>query len=135
MTEVLPTLLNSLRSTLGMVYADGAYDTKACNTLVRYKGVTVCIFSRKNRDSGRGDIRITMRCWSCTRKGNRDAQYLPGERYEQGRGVAKRSDHAQRGNGKAAAQQQPDALLLQAKQSDPADAFIAYQPAANAGSA
>ncbi|WP_348687114.1 tetratricopeptide repeat protein [Aeromonas bestiarum] len=67
--------------------------------------------------------------------GNRDAQYLLGERYEQGRGVAKRLDLAQRWNDKAAAQEQPDALLRQAKQAAPADAFAAYQRAANAGSA
>ncbi len=67
--------------------------------------------------------------------GNRDAQYLLGERYEQGRGVAKRQNLAQRWNDKAAAQEQPDALLRQAKQAAPADAFAAYQRAANAGSA
>lgn len=67
--------------------------------------------------------------------GNRDAQYLLGERYEQGRGVAKRLNLAQRWNDKAAAQQQPDALLQQAKQAVPANAFVAYQRAANAGSA
>ena len=67
--------------------------------------------------------------------GNRDAQYLLGERYEQGRGVAKRPDYAQRWNDKAAAQQQPDALLLQAKQAAHVDVFTAYQRAANAGSA
>ena len=67
--------------------------------------------------------------------GNRDAQYLLGERYEQGRGVAKRPDIAQRWNDKAAAQQQPDALLLQAKQALPSNAFATYQRAANAGSA
>ncbi|MDF2400506.1 SEL1-like repeat protein [Aeromonas sp. 5HA1] len=67
--------------------------------------------------------------------GNRDAQYLVGERYEQGRGVAKRPDLAQRWNDKAAAQLQRDALLLQAKQALPCNAFAAYQRAANAGSA
>ncbi len=67
--------------------------------------------------------------------GNRDAQYLLGERYEQGRGVAKRPDLAQRWNDKAAAQQQPNALLLQAKQAAPTDTFAAYQRAASAGSA
>ncbi|WP_139706557.1 tetratricopeptide repeat protein, partial [Aeromonas hydrophila] len=67
--------------------------------------------------------------------GNRDAQYLLGERYAQGKGVVKRPDLAQRWNDKAAAQQQPDALLLQAKQATPANAFAAYQRAANAGSA
>ncbi|WP_339329569.1 SEL1-like repeat protein [Aeromonas hydrophila] len=67
--------------------------------------------------------------------GNRDAQYLLGERYAQGKGVAKRPDLAQGWNDKAAAQQQPDALLLQAKQAPPANAFAAYQRAANAGSA
>ncbi|HDZ8929714.1 TPA: sel1 repeat family protein [Aeromonas dhakensis] len=67
--------------------------------------------------------------------GNRDAQYLLGERYQQGRGVTKRPDLAQRWNDKAAAQQQPDALLWQAKQVAPANAFAAYQRAASAGSA
>ncbi|HEH9404319.1 TPA: sel1 repeat family protein [Aeromonas bestiarum] len=67
--------------------------------------------------------------------GNRDAQFLLGERYAQGKGVAKRPDLAQRWNDKAAAQQQPDALLLQAKQAAPANAFAVYQRAANAGSA
>ncbi|MGL6007245.1 tetratricopeptide repeat protein, partial [Aeromonas sobria] len=67
--------------------------------------------------------------------GNRDAQYLLGQRYEMGKGVAKRPDIAQRWNDKAAAQQQPDALLLQAKQALPSNAFAAYQRAANAGSA
>ncbi|RKJ89484.1 sel1 repeat family protein [Aeromonas veronii] len=67
--------------------------------------------------------------------GNRDAQYLLGERYQQGKGVVKRPDLAQRWNDKAAAQQQPDALLQQAKQAAPANAFTAYQRAATAGSA
>ncbi|MGY1511971.1 tetratricopeptide repeat protein [Aeromonas hydrophila] len=67
--------------------------------------------------------------------GNRDAQYLLGERYQQGKGVAKRPVLAQRWNDKAAAQQQPDALLQQAKQAASANAFTAYQRAANAGSA
>ncbi|WP_346209919.1 tetratricopeptide repeat protein [Aeromonas salmonicida] len=67
--------------------------------------------------------------------GNRDAQYLLGERYAQGQGVAKRPDFSLRWNDKAAAQQQPDALLRQAKQAAPTDAFAAYQRAANAGSA
>lgn len=67
--------------------------------------------------------------------GNRDAQYLLGQRYQQGKGVVKRPDIAQRWNDKAAAQQQPDALLLQAKRATPANAFAAYQRAANAGSA
>ncbi|MCF3099851.1 sel1 repeat family protein, partial [Aeromonas australiensis] len=67
--------------------------------------------------------------------GNRDAQYLLGECYAQGKGVVKRPDLAQRWNDKAAAQQQRDALLLQAKQALPANAFAAYQRAANAGSA
>ncbi|POG21190.1 hypothetical protein C2855_21650 [Aeromonas bestiarum] len=67
--------------------------------------------------------------------GNRDAQYLLGERYAQGKGVVKRSDLAQRWNDKAAAQQQLDALLQQAKQAAPTNAFATYQRAANAGSA
>ncbi len=36
--EVLPTLLNPLRRKLGHVYADGAYDTKACHRLIASKG-------------------------------------------------------------------------------------------------
>ncbi|MBR7627749.1 SEL1-like repeat protein [Aeromonas popoffii] len=68
-------------------------------------------------------------------QGNRDAQYLLGERYAQGKGVAKRPDLALRWNDKAAAQQQPEALLQQAKQAAPINAFAAYQRAANAGSA
>lgn len=68
-------------------------------------------------------------------QGNRDAQYLLGERYAQGKGVAKRPDLALRWNDKAAAQQQPEALLQQAKQAAPSNAFAAYQRAANAGSA
>ncbi|WP_421167025.1 tetratricopeptide repeat protein [Aeromonas dhakensis] len=67
--------------------------------------------------------------------GNRDAQYLLGERYQQGQGVVKRPDLAQRWNDKAAAQQQPNTLLLQAKQASPTGAFTAYQRAASAGSA
>ncbi|MCX7130682.1 SEL1-like repeat protein [Aeromonas sp.] len=67
--------------------------------------------------------------------GNRDAQYLLGERYQQGKGVVKRPDLAQRWNDRAAAQQQPDALLLQAKQAAPTNAFATYQRAATAGSA
>ncbi|MFM5523908.1 tetratricopeptide repeat protein [Aeromonas jandaei] len=67
--------------------------------------------------------------------GNRDAQYQLGKRYEQGKGVIKRPDIAQRWFEKAAAQQQPDALLLLAKQALPANAFATYQRAANAGSA
>ncbi|MFQ1903806.1 tetratricopeptide repeat protein [Aeromonas veronii] len=67
--------------------------------------------------------------------GNRDAQYLLGERYQQGKGVVKRPDLAQRWNDKAAAQLQRDALLQQAKQAAPTNAFAAYQRAANAGSA
>lgn len=67
--------------------------------------------------------------------GNRDAQYLLGERYAQGKGFAKRTDLALRWNDKAAAQQQPDALLRQAQQAAPTDAFATYQRTANAGSA
>ncbi|MCS3770496.1 TPR repeat protein [Aeromonas hydrophila] len=67
--------------------------------------------------------------------GNRDAQYLLGERYAQGKGVAKRSDLAQRWNDKAAAQQQPEALLKHAKQAASTQALKAYQRAATAGSA
>ncbi|POG24830.1 hypothetical protein C2855_00825 [Aeromonas bestiarum] len=67
--------------------------------------------------------------------GNRDAQYQLGLRYEQGKGVSKRSDVAQRWFEKAAAQQQPDALLILARQAAPEEAFSFYQRAANAGSA
>ncbi|MFB3239724.1 tetratricopeptide repeat protein [Aeromonas salmonicida] len=68
-------------------------------------------------------------------QGNRDAQYQLGLRYEQGKGVNKRSDIAQRWFEKAAAQQQPDALLVLARQASSAEAFTAYQRAAHAGSA
>ncbi|MGN5287634.1 tetratricopeptide repeat protein [Aeromonas sp. 11P] len=67
--------------------------------------------------------------------GNRDAQYLLSQRYDMGKGVATRPDIAQRWNDKAAAQQQPDALLKQARQAAPIHGFAAYQRAANAGSA
>ncbi len=66
--------------------------------------------------------------------GNRDALYLLGERYAQGKGVVKRPDLAQCWNDKAAAQQQPDALLQQAKQAAPTNTFTAYQRAATEGS-
>lgn len=46
--EVLPTLLNPLRRTLGTVFADGAYDTKRCHQLIAGKGATACIPPRKN---------------------------------------------------------------------------------------
>ena len=46
--EVLPTLLNPLRRQLGTVYADGAYDAKACHELITRKGATACIPPRKN---------------------------------------------------------------------------------------
>lgn len=68
-------------------------------------------------------------------QGNRDAQYQWGLRYEQGKGVSKRSDVAQRWFEKAAAQQQPDALLILARKAAPEEAFSFYQRAANAGSA
>lgn len=67
-------------------------------------------------------------------QGNRDAQYRLGLRYEQGKGVSKRPDLAQRWYEKAAAQQQPDALLTLARQANTAEAFPLYQRAANAGS-
>ncbi len=41
--EVLPTRLNPLRRALGTVFADGAYDTKACHRLITRKGATACI--------------------------------------------------------------------------------------------
>ncbi|MDM5130882.1 sel1 repeat family protein [Aeromonas piscicola] len=68
-------------------------------------------------------------------RGNRDAQYQWGLRYEQGKGVSKRSDVALRWFEKAAAQQQPDALLILARKAAPEEAFSFYQRAANAGSA
>jgi hypothetical protein len=46
--EVLPTLLNPLRRKLGHVYADGAYDSKACHQLISRKGATACIPPRKS---------------------------------------------------------------------------------------
>ncbi|MGY3896887.1 transposase, partial [Aeromonas enterica] len=46
--EVLPTLFNPLRRALGTVYADGAYDTKACHELIKRKGAKACIPPRKN---------------------------------------------------------------------------------------
>ena len=46
--EVLPTLLNPLRHKLGRVYANGAYDSKACHRLIARKGATACIPPRKN---------------------------------------------------------------------------------------
>jgi uncharacterized protein len=67
-------------------------------------------------------------------QGNREAQYQLGLRYEQGKGVAKRPDLAQRWYEKAAAQQQPDALLTLARQASASEAFPLYQRAANAGS-
>ncbi|MCV3295506.1 transposase, partial [Aeromonas hydrophila] len=46
--EVLPTLLNPLQRKLGRVYADGAYDSKACHQLILRKGATACIPPRKS---------------------------------------------------------------------------------------
>ncbi len=46
--EVLPTMLNPLWRKLGRVYADGAYDSKACHQLISHKGATACIPPRKN---------------------------------------------------------------------------------------
>ena len=66
---------------------------------------------------------------------NRDAQYLLGERYEQGDGLIKDAAIAQRWYDKAAAHQQPDALLRLAKHTPPSHQVNAYQRAANAGSA
>ena len=67
-------------------------------------------------------------------QGNREAQYQLGLRYEQGKGVSKRPDFALRWYEKAAAQQQPDALLTLARRASKAEAFPLYQRAANAGS-
>ena len=66
-------------------------------------------------------------------QGNREAQYRLGLRYEQGRGVAKRPDLALRWYEKAAAQQQPDALLILASRARGAEAVPLYQRAADAG--
>ncbi|BDC81012.1 hypothetical protein NUITMVA1_09550 [Aeromonas hydrophila] len=65
--------------------------------------------------------------------GNRDAQYLLGERYAQGKGVAKRPDLAQGWNDKAAAQQQPEASLLQAKQAPPRHCFRGLSTSSQCG--
>lgn len=46
--EVLPTLLNPLRRKIKQVCADGAYDTKACHTLLQKKGANALIPPRKN---------------------------------------------------------------------------------------
>ncbi len=46
--EVLPTLLNPLHHTLGTVYADGAYDARACHELIRRKGGIACIPPRND---------------------------------------------------------------------------------------
>ena len=69
------------------------------------------------------------------RQGHRDAQYQLGLRYEQGKGVSKRSYVALRWFEKAAAQQQPDTLLILARKAAPEEVFSFYQRAANAGSA
>lgn len=66
-------------------------------------------------------------------QGNREAQYQLGLRYEQGKGVAKRPDLARRWYEKAAAQQQPDALLILARRASGAEAVPLYQRAADAG--
>lgn len=66
--------------------------------------------------------------------GNRDAQYQLGLRYEQGLGVDKQPELALHWYDKAAAQQQPDALLLQAQRTLPSERVDAYQRAADAGS-
>ncbi|WP_421169132.1 tetratricopeptide repeat protein [Aeromonas dhakensis] len=68
-------------------------------------------------------------------QGNRDAQYQLGARYEQGKGVSKRPDLALRWYEKAAAQQQPEALLVLARKAPPEEALSLYQRAANAGAA
>lgn len=68
-------------------------------------------------------------------QGNRDAQFQLGARYEQGKGVSKRPDLALRWYEKAAAQQQPEALLVLARKAPPEEALSLYQRAANAGAA
>ena len=64
--EVLPTLLNPLRRALGTIFADGAYDTKACHRLITRKGATACIPPRKNaglweKGHPRNDAVLVMR--------------------------------------------------------------------------
>lgn len=46
--DLLPTLLNPLRRKIEQVSADGAYDTKECQTLLKKKGVRATIPPRKN---------------------------------------------------------------------------------------
>ncbi|WP_097355910.1 transposase [Candidatus Enterovibrio escicola] len=41
--KVLPILLNPLRRKIQQVSADGAYDTKACNHVLKNKGITLSI--------------------------------------------------------------------------------------------
>ncbi len=45
--EVQPTLHNPLRSKLGTIYADSAYDRKASHQLIAGKGATACLPPRK----------------------------------------------------------------------------------------
>ena len=46
--EVLPTLLNPLRRKIEQVSGDGAYDTRACDALLKNKGIKATIPPRKN---------------------------------------------------------------------------------------
>ncbi|MGY4028072.1 SEL1-like repeat protein [Aeromonas rivuli] len=69
------------------------------------------------------------------KQGDRQAQYQLGQRYEQGVGVTKSQATADEWYRKAAAQQQPDALLILARQADAKQATPLYQRAAEAGSA
>ena len=46
--EVLPTMLNPLRRQIKQVCADGAYDTKACHSLLQRKGTKPAIPPRAN---------------------------------------------------------------------------------------
>ncbi len=46
--EVLPTLLNPLRRKIEQLSGDGAYDTRACDALLKNKGIKATIPPRKN---------------------------------------------------------------------------------------
>ncbi|GAB7261806.1 MULTISPECIES: tetratricopeptide repeat protein [Dickeya] len=67
--------------------------------------------------------------------GDRDAQYQLAQRYEQGKGVAKRTDLAERWYFRAADRGQPQAQLWMAKHAEGKDALDWYQKAAANGEA
>ncbi|AIR68629.1 tetratricopeptide repeat protein [Dickeya fangzhongdai] len=67
--------------------------------------------------------------------GNRDAQYQLAQRYEQGKGVAKRTDLAERWYFRAADKGQTQAQLWMARHADGKDALDWYQKAAAGGEA